>query len=206
MAGKQTASIKDEELFVSSYIGLLWKAAIVCVDKTLFDTIANRLRNADPSLLGPSIQYLSQYESSADEKDDKAAVVVSVVPKRVQWLKDQIEVLEKPFSWEMREAEFPNNAEIQSFLQGPEESMETKEAKKFDNLQEAGKYAAKWMNEKQTKCWFEMEAHEKEGETFVTITKTRDWFLKQQSDLVLYRKELRRLVDRYVETTNDIFF
>ncbi|KAE9077265.1 hypothetical protein PF010_g23574 [Phytophthora fragariae] len=175
MAGKQTATIKDEEL----------------------------LKNADPSLLGPSIQYLSQYESSADEKDEKAAVVVSVVPKRIKWLKDQIEVLEKPFSWEMREAQFPDNAEIQSFLRGPEESMETKEAKKFDNLQEAGKYAAKWMNEKQTKCSFEMEAHEKEGEASVTITKTRDWFLKQQSDLVLYRKELRRLVDRYDNSSGD---
>ncbi|KAE8886182.1 hypothetical protein PF003_g29891 [Phytophthora fragariae] len=203
MAGKQTATIKDEELFVSSYIGLLWKVAIDCADKTLFDTMANRLKNADPSLLGPSIQYLSQYESSADEKDEKAAVVVSVVPKRIKWLKDQIEVLEKPFSWEMREAQFPDNAEIQSFLRGPEESMETKEAKKFDNLQEAGKYAAKWMNEKQTKCSFEMEAHEKEGEASVTITKTRDWFLKQQSDLVLYRKELRRLVDRYDNSSGD---
>ncbi|EGZ10605.1 hypothetical protein PHYSODRAFT_337391 [Phytophthora sojae] len=195
-----TTSTKDEDLFLSSYIGLLWKVAIDYADKTLFDTVVNRLKNADPGLLGPSIQYLSQYVDSVDGNDEKTAVVTIVTPKRIKWLREQVESLEKPFSWEMREAEFPGNDEIQSFLRGAEVSMEMKGAeKKFKNFEDAKEFAAKWMNEKQTKFLFEMEGHE----TFVTITKTRDWYLKQQSNLVLYRKELRRLMDRYDNSNGD---
>ncbi|EGZ10606.1 hypothetical protein PHYSODRAFT_261828 [Phytophthora sojae] len=203
-AMQQTTSTKDEDLFVLSYIGVLWKVAIDCADKTLFDAVADRLKNADPSLLGPSIQYLSQYVNSADANDEKAGIVAFVAPKRIQWLRDQVEALEKPFSWEMREAEFPDNDEIQSFLRGLEVSMEIKGAKKrFNDLEEAKQYAADWAK-KQTKCSFEAEGHETDGVAFVTITKTRDWFLKQQSNLVLYRKELRRLVDRFDKSSGDV--
>ncbi|EGZ10612.1 hypothetical protein PHYSODRAFT_337398 [Phytophthora sojae] len=203
-AMQQITATNDEDLLESSSIGLLWKVAIDCGDKTLFDTVANRLKNADPSLLGPSIQYLSQYVNSADGNDEKVTLVAFVAPKRVQWLRDQIEVLEKPFSWEMREAEFPDNNEIQSFLRSAEGSMVIKGAeKKFNDLEEAKQFAARWMKEEQTMCSFEMEADETNGDAFVRITKTRDWSLKQQSHLVLYRKELRRLVDRDENSNGD---
>ncbi|RAW31993.1 hypothetical protein PC110_g11667, partial [Phytophthora cactorum] len=144
-------------------------------DKNLFETIAKKFRVAETSLLGPSIQYVWQYLSN-NGNEEKRAMLDSVVPLRVKWLEDQIEAMDKTFSWEMPDADFSPNEKIQAFLRGPEQSMTTKGVKTFKSFQEAKNYAAKYMPKERDDCSFEMEAAEVDGDAFVTITKTRDWF------------------------------
>ncbi|KAG6941590.1 hypothetical protein JG687_00019562, partial [Phytophthora cactorum] len=95
--------------------------------------------------------------------------------EKVKWLEDQIEAMDKTFSWEMPDADFSPNEKIQAFLRGPEQSMTTKGVKTFKSFQEAKNYAAKYMPKERDDCSFEMEAAEVDGDAFVTITKTRDW-------------------------------
>ncbi|OWY91146.1 Ubiquitin carboxyl-terminal hydrolase, partial [Phytophthora megakarya] len=97
----------------------------------------------------------------------------------------------------MPEAEFPDDSTIQTFLRGSEVSMTTEEVSKFKEFQEAQNYAATYMRNEQNHCSFEMEGAAINGKAFVTITKTRGWFLAQQKMLVQYQAELRLLTDQY---------
>ncbi|KAG6950711.1 hypothetical protein JG688_00014037, partial [Phytophthora aleatoria] len=159
------AQMADKELFTSNSIGLLWKWVIHSDDKNLFGTIAKKFRVAETSLLGPSIQYVWQYLSN-NGNEEKRAVLDSVVPLRVKWLEDQIEAMDKTFSWEMLDADFSHNEKIQAFLRGPEQSMTTKGVKTFKSFQEAKNYAAKYMPKERDDCSFEMEAAEVDGNAF----------------------------------------
>ncbi|KAG3037573.1 hypothetical protein PC121_g24057, partial [Phytophthora cactorum] len=160
------SGVEDNETFIPS---------VTTIDKNLFETIAKKFRVAETSLLGPSIQYVWQYLSN-NGNEEKRAMLDSVVPLRVKWLEDQIEAMDKTFSWEMPDADFSPNEKIQAFLRGPEQSMTTKGVKTFKSFQEAKNYAAKYMPKERDDCSFEMEAAEVDGDAFVTITKTRDWF------------------------------
>ncbi|KAK1932447.1 hypothetical protein P3T76_012031 [Phytophthora citrophthora] len=87
--------------------------------------------------------------------------------------------------------------------------MTTKGVRSFKNLQDAHNFIANYMRKGQNQCSFEMEATGDEGsgeekadeetvdEVFVTITKTRDWFMKQQKELVRYQTELRFLKEKF---------
>ncbi|POM72816.1 Hypothetical protein PHPALM_10414 [Phytophthora palmivora] len=200
MATEKAVEMADKDLFTSNSIGLLWKWVIHCGDKSVFDSVTDKFTKAEPSLLGPSIQYLSQYLCANGEDNDKIAMLGLSVCKRVKWLKDEIDVLNKPFTWEMSEAEFPDNGAIpaiQAFLRGPEVSMTTEKVKNFKGYQEAQNYAARIMRFEQDHCSFEMEGTTINAKTFVTITKTRKWFLAQQKQLVQHQTELRLLTDQY---------
>lgn len=61
----------------------------------------------------------------------------------MKWLEDEIQVLDTTFSWEMPDAEFPDNKKIEDFLHGLEVSMKTVGVMTFSGLPEARKYATK---------------------------------------------------------------
>ncbi|KAL4161634.1 hypothetical protein PRNP1_002186 [Phytophthora ramorum] len=79
MAVEHAEKMKDKALLSSNYIGLLWKTTIRCRTNAPFLAVANKLKTAEPGLLGPSIQYMTQYVDNSDEKDEKFAVVASIV-------------------------------------------------------------------------------------------------------------------------------
>jgi len=126
MATEKATEMEDRDLFFAKYVGLLWDCVIRCGNSEVFDAFAKKLEGADPALLGLSVQYLSQYLSGVDEKDAKVALLASVRFKRIKWLKEQIEAMDKKFSWEMLDAEFGYSDEIQAFLRGPEVTMSTR--------------------------------------------------------------------------------
>ncbi|KAL3667315.1 hypothetical protein V7S43_007544 [Phytophthora oleae] len=86
---------------------------------------------------------------------------------------------------------------IQAFLRSGETSMTTKGVKSFKELQDAQNFAAKYLREGQNDCSFEMEVTAAYGEALVTITKTRDWCLTQQKNLVQYQAELCLLKEKF---------
>eukprot|EP00644_Phytophthora_capsici_P019102 jgi/Phyca11/132243/e_gw1.145.19.1 len=85
---------------------------------------------------------------------------------------------------------------IQAFLRGGEISMTTKGVTKFKELRDAQNFAAR-LRIGQDHCSFEMEVTAAGSEVLVTITKTRDWFLMQQKNLLRYQTELRLLKEKF---------
>ncbi|KAF1788047.1 hypothetical protein GQ600_26035 [Phytophthora cactorum] len=144
-------ALNREELCSSKAVGLLLKWTIRCSDKVVINKVANMFNEIDPSLLGPVIaKSLPLW---------KVGELAAIVTKRTQWLTDQIELLDKPFSWEMPDAKFPDNPKVQEFLRGPDTTMKvTKAVQKFKSFQDANKYAAKWTREGQVNASFKMEA------------------------------------------------
>ncbi|KAL4161631.1 hypothetical protein PRNP1_002183 [Phytophthora ramorum] len=188
-----------QESFTFKYIGLLWKWVNCSGDESDFDELVNDQKEADLSLLGPSIQYLSQYLDS-DPSKDKLVVLLLLATKRIEWLKMNIEQMDKKFSWEMPDALFKANEEVQAFLRSSALSMITTGLVDCKTRRDAQSCATKWMHEKQHNCSFEANAGKENGVAFVSITKTRDLFLKQQNELVQYKTALHRVMDRFENT------
>ncbi|KAI9998962.1 hypothetical protein PInf_003626 [Phytophthora infestans] len=51
------------------------------------------------------------------------------------WLTEQCELLDTPFSWEMPDATFPENTEVQTFLRGAAKWTRESQRKWFDERQ-----------------------------------------------------------------------
>ncbi|KAG6945614.1 hypothetical protein JG688_00016467 [Phytophthora aleatoria] len=180
-------------------IGILWKHVIQSSAKEPFDVMINHIMLKDPSELGQTIEVFSQYAADLGETSEKFMVLASIAAKRAKWLKREIRVLDKPFSWEMPDANFPDNKSIEDFLRGSGISMNT-EGLTFCGLPDARKYAATCVREKQDDASFTMKPAGKGKKAFVTITKTRKWFNNCQKELVQHRAELDELQKLYKDT------
>ncbi|EGZ25982.1 hypothetical protein PHYSODRAFT_487033, partial [Phytophthora sojae] len=130
-AAEKAAQLRGDELSKSSVVGLLWKRAIGCGDMDIFNIVANKFSDTKPSLLQPVIEAFSQHIAVVDASDNKFAVLASIAAKRIDWLNTQLQSMGQPFSWEMPDAHFPDNAHIQAFLRGPNVSMDTIGATSF---------------------------------------------------------------------------
>lgn len=120
-----------------------------------------------------------------------------LVSKRIEWLKNQIAELDKSFSWQMPNAQFPDNAKVEEFLRGPATTFTiTKGVHRFKGFQDASNCAAKWTREAQTHASFKMKASAVYADAVVTITKTRKWFDECQRTFEKYKVELAQLLER----------
>ncbi|EGZ25970.1 hypothetical protein PHYSODRAFT_487458 [Phytophthora sojae] len=196
-AAEKAAQLRGDELSKSSVVGLLWKRAIGCGDMDIFSIVANKFSDTKPSLLQPVIEAFSQHIAVVDASDNKFAVLASIAAKRIDWLNTQLQSMGQPFSWEMPDAHFPDNAHIQAFLRGPNVSMDTIGVRHFNGIGHARNYAAKWMREKQVNASFTLEPEGRGQNAYVIITKTRSWFSENQRKLVEYMAEVKQLQDRY---------
>lgn len=170
---EKAANLRDEDLCSSKAIRLLWKWTIRCGDKLVFDTVAKKFKQTKPNLLQPVIEAFSQYIGGIDASDENFGVLASIAEGRIKWLKNQLQALGKPFSWEMPDAYFPDNARVQAFLRGPNVSMNTSGVRHFNGVSHARNYAKKWMREKQINASITLEADGRGQSAYVIITKTR---------------------------------
>ncbi|OWZ05143.1 hypothetical protein PHMEG_00022822 [Phytophthora megakarya] len=161
--------------------------------------LADKFEQMDPSLLRPVTNVFVQELGDIDASNDKFAVLAAVAAIRIKWLQNQIQVMDKPFTWEMPNAVFPDG-HIQAFLRGPEVSMKTVGVMAFGGLPAARKFAERTP---QTHASFSMVPDGRGKDAYVTITKTRMWFNKQQSDLVQHKEELKLLTDRFGEGSRE---
>lgn len=201
LAIDKVAQLSDEVLCSSKSLDVLWKCAINCGDDSIFEAVANKFKQVNPSLLRPVIDAFSQQLSGVAATDDKFAVLSSIAALRIHWLSTQLQAQGQPFSWEMPDAQFPDNAHVQAFLRGPRVSMDTMGVRSFNGIQHARNYANKWMREKQINASFELEPEGRGRDAYVVITKTRTWFSKHQKELLQYQSERQHLMDQYGATT-----
>ncbi|EGZ26005.1 hypothetical protein PHYSODRAFT_326952 [Phytophthora sojae] len=195
IAVEKAAQCDHENFCLGGPVELLWENAIRCQDQSLFESVVNLFKPTDPGFLEYITTAISQCIRTMDPTSDRYPVLASMVSKRVEWLKSQVEALDKPFSWEMSDAEFKDNAKVQAFLRGPDVSMKmTKSVHKFKGLQDAQNCAANWVRNSQKNASFEMEASSTKGKVIVTITKARTWYTECQQKLKSNKAELSRLL------------
>ncbi|ETI35836.1 hypothetical protein F443_17901 [Phytophthora nicotianae P1569] len=164
-------NLRTERLCSSTALGSLWKWVIRSADKSTFDTLAEKFQQLEPSQLRLVVEAISEHVGGIDSSDEKFEVLTSIAAVRMTWLKSQVQgQTVKPFSWEMPNAVFPDNARIQAFLRGHEMSMTTTGVRVFSGLPAARKYAN---SAQQTNCSFKMEPGGRGKDAYVTITKTR---------------------------------
>ncbi|KAE9318668.1 hypothetical protein PF008_g18454 [Phytophthora fragariae] len=116
LAAEKAACFPKDGLCLDGPVELLLEHAIRCEDKTIFDSVVNVFKEVDASLLEYVATTISQSIRDMDPTNERYPVLASIVSKRIEWLKSQIEVLDKPFTWEMSDAEFSDNAKVQAFL------------------------------------------------------------------------------------------
>ncbi|RLN86247.1 hypothetical protein BBJ28_00008396 [Nothophytophthora sp. Chile5] len=184
-----------KELAGSKSLDLLWKWAVRCEDKSILGDMVNYFKPMDPRMLRPVIDTFSKYVEGLDAKDKRLAALASVAQIRIDWLDMQIDELDRPFSWEMPDAQFPDNARVQTFLRGPESTMTTTGLVFFRNV----KHARRWTGHKQRNASFTLQAGGTGGDAFVTITKTRDLFERLEKQVTKYKTERKLLIDRFGE-------
>ncbi|KAL4161627.1 hypothetical protein PRNP1_002179 [Phytophthora ramorum] len=160
-------------------------------------TTYSRFQMMKPNFLHSAIEAFSQHIGDLDESSEKLSALKSIVETRIQWLNDQLMALGKPFSWEMPDASFPDNAQVQAFLRGPRASMNSSGIIQFSRLDRARSYT---YNCKRVNASFTMAAGGRGRNAYVTITKTSDWFSQHQKDLVDYQAEVKRLSERFIAT------
>ncbi|KAE9269222.1 hypothetical protein PF008_g30916 [Phytophthora fragariae] len=196
MAMEKSSKLTTEELCSSKIVGLTLKWVVRSNSNPTVDKVADLFGQLDPSLLSPAL-----LENSLEGFDDvvvnyqKADLLTLLVSKRIDWLKNQIDGLDKPFSWQMLDAQFPDNAQVEEFLRGPATTMTmAKGVHKFKEFQDASNCAAKWMREAQINASFKMKANAINANASVTITKTRKWHAESQQKLKGYKVELAQLL------------
>lgn len=166
-------------------------------DKTTFDNLVTKFRKIDPSQLCPIVDNFSEFMSALDENDERLVGILPLVSARIKWLHHQIRSLDKPFSWEMPDAVFPDNEKVQTFLRGSDEMLPVLRTTALKKIQDARNFASKWSRKEQVNASFVMEAGGTNRNAFVNVRKTRKWHSICQIKLKSYRTELSGLMERF---------
>ncbi|OWZ01939.1 hypothetical protein PHMEG_00026592 [Phytophthora megakarya] len=196
LAVEKTEKLEDAVLSSPACLDEFWKLVVDCGEENVFVALFDRFKLIKPRLLGKTASIFSKLLNQVDLVDVKKAGMENIIDCRLKWLASQIRVLEKPFTWEMPAAEFPDNAQIETFLKSSDESMSTKGVVTFETDYGARDFASKYTYKRAPRhknASFDMKAST-DG-TFVTISKTRGWYDEFLPGLPYLKKELQNLRD-----------
>ncbi|OWZ10454.1 hypothetical protein PHMEG_00016698 [Phytophthora megakarya] len=180
----------DPQLMVSTKAGgILSKHIVKPGEKENFDNIIRYLEDADPSALGEVIAAFSHHVDDFKDTIETFSAVADIAAKRIEWLHEEIDALDKPFSYAMPEAKFPIKV-IEKFLHGSKTSIRVERLPGVNSLPEARKLATQYVSENQDGASFMMKPGGKGKNAFIRITKTRKLFENRQREVIKYRDEL----------------
>ncbi|KAK1932446.1 hypothetical protein P3T76_012030 [Phytophthora citrophthora] len=163
----------------------LWKYTTTHTE--IIDEVVTKLQEKDPHELVPFTNCCSQYIADLNEEDDTFVKLHAIAAKRCEWLREEIQRLEKPFTWEMPYAKETTD-EMLNFLRGPDETMDF-----HDDfcLCDANWFAKQCLSPRHASVMVEVVPDEKEP--FVRFTKTRKWFEVEMAKIPEYKSELELL-------------
>ncbi|KAL4177237.1 hypothetical protein KRP22_002171 [Phytophthora ramorum] len=187
---EKASSIAPEKLVECESRKLLWKCAVRSEDVTVLEMVVGHFKKIKPNNLDRVIDAASEYTDALDTQDKKFTIIASLAELRMEWLNKKLDKLDKPFTWEMPDASFIDNARVQAFLRGLESTMTTRGLVYFRNQ----RHAQRWTRHKQTKASFELIAEGTGREAFVTIAKTRRHYEAQQNRVEKFIAEKEKLL------------
>ncbi|KAL4161638.1 hypothetical protein PRNP1_002190 [Phytophthora ramorum] len=131
-----------------------------------------------------------------EANDETTSLLASLAEKRIVWLKEKIQQLDGPFSWEMPDVQFPKVGchDIDDFLTGLGRSKTTGRS----SFTEARTFVTTNMRGSQTESSYTMEPVDDGRKALVKITKTRAWYDNLRvKKLAEYKVELERPTKLY---------
>ncbi|KAE9310954.1 hypothetical protein PF008_g20325 [Phytophthora fragariae] len=179
-----------EQLARSSAQSLLWKCVIQSDESAILTNLVEHFQKIKPADLKPVLKAVSEHVASLDTNDKKFKAIASIATLRMEWLNQQIDKLDRPFTWEMPNALFIDNARVQAFLRGLESTMTTQGLVYFRNL----KHAQRWTRHARENASFKMIAEGTGRDAFVRITKTRQYYEQRQTKATNFKAEKEELL------------
>ncbi|KAJ8527442.1 hypothetical protein ON010_g14821 [Phytophthora cinnamomi] len=189
-AMEKVTDINPDKLARSKLQSLLWKCVIQSDDLGILAKLVDHFKKINPSDLESVLKEVPEHVASLDTKDEKFKAIASITALRMEWLNQQIDKMDQPFTWEMPDALFIDNARVQAFLRGPETTMTTQGLVYFRNR----KNAKRWTGHVQENATFEKVAEGTGCDAFVRITKTRHYYDKRQKEVAAFKAEKKELV------------
>ncbi|KAG1689818.1 hypothetical protein DVH05_001851 [Phytophthora capsici] len=171
---------------------IMWEHATTHTE--IIEEIVTQLELKEPHELVPFTECFAQCVAGLDEEDEAFARLHAIAAKRCKWLREEIQRLEMPFTWEMPYAKKTKD-EILDFLRGPHETLEFRED---FCLEEANGFAKECLSP-----WYASVIVEvvPEKNQFVRFAKTRKWFEDEKAKIPEYKSELE-LLDKLDKPSN----
>ncbi|KAI9998957.1 hypothetical protein PInf_003621 [Phytophthora infestans] len=191
-AVKKAINTPPEQVVDMRCWSLLLKQNIEYGDVAILTRLVDHLKTTKPSNLDAAIKAVSVHAAALNPDDEKFQLFASMIEPRLEWLNQQLDMLDKPFSWEMPEAFFSDCARVQAFLRGSEVAMTTRGVVYFRNL----RHAQRWTRHSQDNASFEMTAEGNGRDAFVTITKTRRLYEQQYARVTKLKEERQQLLTK----------
>ncbi|KAK1932467.1 hypothetical protein P3T76_012051 [Phytophthora citrophthora] len=168
---------------------VLWEH--VSTHTELVAEVVAKLQQKQPHELVPFTDCFLQYIADLDEEDEMCSQLRGIADKRREWLREEIQRLEKPFSWEMPYAKKTKD-KILGFLRGPDETM-TMEFKKH-GVYVANNFVKEILSRGpwHASVTMEIDTIAKKA-SYVKFTKTRKWFDDETAKIPEYKLELELL-------------
>lgn len=110
-------SLSLEQRSTLSSMTVVWELAITACDFQAFDGIVAAFEGLEARMLEQAVDaILLHAKTMSPERYERLQMLLS---RRVRWLRCEIARLDKPFSWEMPDATFPDDPDVEEFLRGP---------------------------------------------------------------------------------------
>ncbi|EGZ26002.1 hypothetical protein PHYSODRAFT_479925 [Phytophthora sojae] len=201
LAVEKAVKLDDETLSSLRSLESLWAVVFSRSNEMTFQTLPNKFQQMSPRFLARAIKTFSNFPGDGRFPDDKKAVLVAILACRSEWLASQIRVLERPFSWKMPAAEFPDFPQVETFLRSSEATIITEGMfSSEDEPRVTKKLCSMWGPIYQMNASFKLEDMGRGWSGAVTIIKTREWYDQRQTELRYMQKELKDLRAAIAET------
>ncbi|KAE9194029.1 hypothetical protein PF005_g17849 [Phytophthora fragariae] len=203
LAIEKARGVPGEVLSSFDHLGLLWKCASTCPSPAAFTAIETLLKNLDGGLLAPVLTCISSCVDQASPTNQRSALT-ALVSSRCQWLAGEISRQHKVFSWEMPDAHFPANAEVENFLRGEHSTFALRG---FGGITAARKFVSdnnRTPNGPNRTASYTMSAQGSGKNAAVVVTKTREYFESLKKKLDAMSDELARLSKDYPLSTSSM--
>ncbi|RLN11172.1 hypothetical protein BBJ28_00025720 [Nothophytophthora sp. Chile5] len=191
LAVEKAKAMRPDVLTALADFGLLWEPAVACRDPKAYSEVEQLLKGIDASLLSPVVETLSKHVTATSSPEIRAAFA-SLVSTRRRWLEAQLALLDKPFTWEMPDAVFPADAQVEAFLRGPHADFIVRN---FVSLGAARSFVAEHSSAKQTNASFTLSANGRGSNSVVTVSKTLALSEQHSKEVASYKAELGRLAN-----------
>ncbi|EGZ28039.1 hypothetical protein PHYSODRAFT_293685 [Phytophthora sojae] len=115
-ASASSSSLKA--LALCDDVGLLWKLAVSSSNHQLFYDVEKLLKGLNGVALDHIVKMLAKC-TDGTTFPEPYTTLVWLATRRCEWVTNEVAEIEKPFTWEFRDANFPGAVELAKFLDSP---------------------------------------------------------------------------------------
>lgn len=184
--------VPEGVLASSKHVASLWKCSASCHNEGLFNTVACILPKLDPSVLGPIITEVAEYEQ-AQPTPGQRVVLASLVSTRRRWLGAEISRLNE-FTLQIPSAWISAQDRIETILREQKQN-DSFVIGEFADISAALRFVENLPHstDSTSRTPFTLEAHQADARAIVIVNKTGDQYEISRQQLEQYNAEINLL-------------